>query len=36
MVNTAYHYLDLGPKGRDETGLDFTQALVRYHDKYDE
>jgi predicted dithiol-disulfide oxidoreductase (DUF899 family) len=35
MVNTAYHYLDLVPKGREEAGLDFTQAL-RYHDKYDE
>jgi len=36
MLNTAYHYLDLVPKGRDEAGLDFTQAWVRYHDKYDE
>jgi predicted dithiol-disulfide oxidoreductase (DUF899 family) len=36
MVNTAYHYLDLVPKGRDEAGLNFTQAWVRYHDKYDE
>ncbi len=30
MLNTAYHYLDLAPKGRDEDGLEFT-----YHDKYD-
>src|SRR5215469_798426 len=35
MMNTAYHYLDLVPKGRDEGGLDFTMAWVRYHDKYE-
>lgn len=35
MMNTAYHYLDLVPKGRDEAALDFTMAWVRYHDKYD-
>jgi predicted dithiol-disulfide oxidoreductase (DUF899 family) len=35
MQNTAYHYLDLVPKGRDEAGLEFTQAWVRYHDKYE-
>ena len=35
MMNTAYHYLDLVPKGRDEAGLDFTMAWVRYHDKYE-
>jgi len=35
MLNTAYHYLDLAPKGRDEDGLEFTQSWVRYHDKYD-
>src|SRR6266849_4534114 len=34
MMNTAYHYLDLVPKGRDEEGLEFTQAWVRYHDRY--
>lgn len=34
MMNTAYQYLDLVPKGRDEDGLEFTQAWVRYHDKY--
>jgi predicted dithiol-disulfide oxidoreductase (DUF899 family) len=34
MLNTAYHYLDLVPKGRDEAQLEFTQAWVRYHDKY--
>jgi predicted dithiol-disulfide oxidoreductase (DUF899 family) len=35
MLNTAYHYLDLVPKGRDEDGLEFTQAWVRYHDRYE-
>ena len=34
MMNTAYHYLDLVPKGRDEEGLAFTQDWVRYHDRY--
>ena len=34
MMNAAYHYLDLVPKGRDEDGLAFTQAWVEYHDKY--
>ena len=35
ILNTAYHYLDLVPKGRDEDRLEFTQAWVRYHDKYE-
>lgn len=34
MLNCAYHYLDLVPKGRDEDGLTFTQAWVQYHDRY--
>jgi predicted dithiol-disulfide oxidoreductase (DUF899 family) len=34
MFNTAYHYLDIAPKGRDEDGLKFTQAWVRHHDRY--
>jgi predicted dithiol-disulfide oxidoreductase (DUF899 family) len=34
MMNTAYHYLDLVPKGRDEDGLEFTQSWVQYHDRY--
>jgi predicted dithiol-disulfide oxidoreductase (DUF899 family) len=34
MLNGAYHFLDLAPKGRDEDHLDFTQAWVRYHDRY--
>ena len=36
ILNTAYNYLDLVPKGRDEDGLDFTQAWVRYHDRYED
>jgi len=34
MMNGAYHYLDLTPKGRDEDGLPRGQAWVDYHDKY--
>ncbi len=34
ILNTAYNYLDLAPKGRDEEALQFTQAWVRYHDSY--
>jgi predicted dithiol-disulfide oxidoreductase (DUF899 family) len=34
MLNGAYHYLDLAPKGRDEDGLEFTMAWVRRHDQY--
>ncbi len=36
LLNTAYNYLDLVPKGRDEESLDFTQAWVRYHDSYED
>ncbi|MGZ6164277.1 MAG: DUF899 domain-containing protein [Myxococcaceae bacterium] len=36
LVNTAYNYLDLVPKGRDEDSLDFTQAWVRHHDRYED
>ena len=32
MLNTAYHYLDLLPKGRDEG--DSPQSWVRFHDRY--
>jgi predicted dithiol-disulfide oxidoreductase (DUF899 family) len=35
MLNGAYHYLDLVPKGRDEVGLPYPQAWVRHHDNYD-
>lgn len=36
MLNVAYHYLDLTPKGRDEEGLPFPMSWVRYHDAYGE
>jgi predicted dithiol-disulfide oxidoreductase (DUF899 family) len=36
MLNGAYHFLDLVPKGRDEERLEFTQSWVRHHDKYEE
>jgi predicted dithiol-disulfide oxidoreductase (DUF899 family) len=35
MLNGAYHWLDLVPKGRDEAGLKFTMEWVRRHDEYD-
>jgi len=35
MMNAAYHYLDLTPKGRDEDALSNPQAWVRIHDRYD-
>ncbi len=35
-VNGAYQFLDLAPKGRDEDALDFTQAWVRHHDRYED
>ena len=34
ILNTAYNYLDLVPKGRDEEGHDFPQFWVRRHDEY--
>jgi predicted dithiol-disulfide oxidoreductase (DUF899 family) len=34
MFNTAYHYLDIVPKGRDEDRLPFKQEWVRHHDRY--
>jgi predicted dithiol-disulfide oxidoreductase (DUF899 family) len=36
MMNTAYQFLDLVPKGRDEQRLKASQAWVRYHDKYED
>jgi predicted dithiol-disulfide oxidoreductase (DUF899 family) len=36
ILNTAYNYLDLVPKGRDEDDLDFAMSWVRYHDRYEE
>ena len=34
MVNSAYHFLDLVPKGRDEDGFSFAMTWVRRHDQY--
>ena len=34
MLNGAYNFLDLVPKGRDEAGLNFSMAWVRLHDSY--
>ncbi len=34
MLNGAYNFLDLVPKGRDESGQDYTQFWVRRHDEY--
>jgi len=34
MLNGAYHYMDLLPKGRDEDDLDFSMAWLRRHDQY--
>ncbi|MDB4936392.1 MAG: hypothetical protein JWP87_3364 [Labilithrix sp.] len=35
MMNAAYHYLDLVPKGRDEEGLASPMAWLRLRDAYD-
>jgi predicted dithiol-disulfide oxidoreductase (DUF899 family) len=35
MLNVAYNYLDLVPKGREEEGRD-PQYWVRRHDEYAE
>jgi predicted dithiol-disulfide oxidoreductase (DUF899 family) len=34
MLNSAYQYLDLVPKGRDEDTLTFPMQWVRLHDEY--
>ena len=34
MMNTAYHYLDLVPKGRDEANLPHTMTWVKLRDLY--
>jgi predicted dithiol-disulfide oxidoreductase (DUF899 family) len=36
MMNAAYQYLDLVPKGRDESELQYSQAWVRHHDNYED
>lgn len=34
MLNAAYHYMDLLPKGRDEQGLPWSMAWLKYRDQY--
>lgn len=34
MLNGAYHFMDLLPKGRDEAGLPWPMAWIRRHDQY--
>ena len=36
ILNSAYHMLDLVPKGRDEADLPYGMAWVRHHDRYDD
>ncbi len=36
MFLTAYHYLDIVPKGRDEDELPMSMAWLRRHDEYDQ
>ncbi len=36
ILNTAYNYLDLVPKGRDEDDFEFRMEWLCYHDRYDE
>lgn len=34
ILNGAYHYLDLVPKGRDEDSLQYSMSWLRLHDQY--
>ena len=36
ILNGAYNYLDLVPKGRDEDDLPYTMAWLRRHDQYED
>ena len=36
MLNGAYHFMDLLPKGRDEAELPWTMAWLRRHDQYED
>ena len=36
MLNGTYSCLDLAAKGRDEDGLEWPQAWVRHHDRYED
>lgn len=35
MMNAAYQFLDLVPKGRDEGALPYTMSWVKLHDLYE-
>lgn len=35
MLNGAYHYMDLVPKGRDENDLPHTMAWLKRNDSYE-
>ena len=35
MFITAYHYLDIVPKGRNESDLSYTMEWLKRHDEYD-
>ena len=36
LLNGAYNFMDLAPKGRDEDGLPYAQAWLRRRDQYDD
>jgi predicted dithiol-disulfide oxidoreductase (DUF899 family) len=36
MFITAYHYLDITPRGRDEGGFSYGMEWLRHHDRYDD
>lgn len=36
MLNGAYHYMDLTPRGRDEDDLPYTMAWLRRSDEYED
>ena len=36
MLNGAYHYMDLAPKGRDEDDLSYSMAWLKRSDQYDD
>ena len=36
LLNGAYNFMDLVPKGRDEDDLPYTMAWLRRHDQYNE
>lgn len=35
MLNGAYHFMDIAPKGRDEDDLPYKQAWLRRHNEYE-